>query len=271
VQESGVGVQTGNTHRRVHAIHQKRVKKRKNGIDGVCGRSPDSAEEPLIFNETPAERLKVQGTTPSLVAPKAIYAFRLEEETDETLDLVSFLTRQGYIAASFDAHEKGGHVGELSGDDGPNLSKGEGFVAQKTVLPFMKKDILRFRRRYSPQVSASETQKNDVNAIAHQLSQCLVRDLHITENNELIELVGEEGMVNGIAFPDEQMPSLLDNSRALGPDVNHHGKSPPFSNLKALSHGNPRETKSATLPPEFHVNFVNQANSVGPTRYRARW
>jgi hypothetical protein len=63
----------------------------------------------------------------------------------------------------------------------------------------------------------------------HDLCKSPVGDFHIAENDDLVQLVREECMVDGIAFFHQEMPSLFDDARPLCPDINDHNNLPEFS------------------------------------------
>ena len=58
--------------------------------------------------------------------------------------------------------------------------------------------------------------------MAHDLGKSPVGDFHIAENDNLVELIGEEGVVDCITLFHQEMPSFLDDARPLRSDVDDH-------------------------------------------------
>jgi hypothetical protein len=62
--------------------------------------------------------------------------------------------------------------------------------------------------------------------VPQNLRQRPVRDFDVPEKNDLPELVGEQGVIGGLAFLHQQMAAFLDEPRPLRIDIDDHD---PFS------------------------------------------
>ena len=92
----------------------------------------------------------------------------------------------------------------------------------------MKEDIPGLRQGNSSKVAAVITHEDRVYIIAHELDKGTVGNLHIAEDDELVEFIGKKGVVCGIALLDQKMSSLLYNLCSLGSDVYDHKLPPVF-------------------------------------------
>lgn len=75
----------------------------------------------------------------------------------------------------------------------------------------------------APEIAATVSEEYHIDAAAQKPHEGLVRNVHIAEDDNLGEFVGEKGMMDGIILPDQKMPPLLHDLRSLGFDIYDHG------------------------------------------------
>jgi hypothetical protein len=121
----------------------------------------------------------------------------------------------------------------------------------------VQKNVARFGSSEAAQVSPAPGKKNGVYLMPQNLREGTVGDLDIPEEDDLLQFVGKQGVIGGLAFFDQQMVPFFNEPCSLCVDVNNHDDFPPFRGVLEDPRGKKDMTdpilksKAATLPPSL--------------------